>query len=394
MFFVILVIMKTILFLAMLLVAELLFLLSPWSPQVFENRDDVRFEKEISTKDINYTFTLKDFYANSPVLDTQVDAAYKKLSKRQRVAELLMPAVGSNGLPVATVEKMIATDAIGGFMLLGKGVSKADIERLKQKALLYKDVPLLVSIDAEPSLVSSRLPAIGQVGKTSSYTTKESVQSVAGTISSFIKEYGFSVNFAPVYDINKNKAVIGSRSHGSTTKSAANLADAFSEVSMNMNVVPVAKHFPGHGNVIGDSHKLLPIISSDLVELDSFRSAIDMGIPMIMTGHLAVEGGKYDTGGKPATLSSVIQKDLLRDELGFEGVVITDAFNMHALKGFRNNELESLKAGADIILMPQTASTQIIESVLREAQSDPIFEKELEEKVKRVLRLKFSIPNL
>ena len=305
-----------------------------------------------------------------------------------------MPAVGSNGYSVATVEKLIATDAIGGFMLLGKGVSKSDIDRLRKKALLYKDVPLLVSIDAEPSLVGSRLPAIGQIDKTSSYTTVDSVESVAGKISSFIKEYGFSVNFAPVYDINKNKAVIGSRSHGGTTKGASTLANAFSEVSMNMNVVPVAKHFPGHGNVIGDSHKLLPIISSDLVELDSFVSAIDMGVPMIMTGHLAVEGGKYDTAGLPATLSPVIQKDLLRDELGFEGVVITDAFNMHALKGFNNKELVSLKAGADIILMPQENTTVLIESILEEAQKDPIFAQELEEKVKRVLRLKLSIPNL
>lgn len=372
----------------------MIFLFSPWTLDVFEVRDEQIFKQELVAKDITYTFTLQDYFSDSEILEGKVDAAYDSLSKRQRVAELLMPAVGSNGYPVATIEKMIATDAIGGFMLLGKGVSKADIASLRKKALLYKDVPLLVSIDAEPSLVSSRLPAIGSVNKTSSYKSVELVESVAGEISSFIKEYGFSVNFAPVYDINKNQAVIGSRSHGSNTKNASRLANAFSEVSMNMNVVPVAKHFPGHGNVIGDSHKLLPVISSDLVELDSFISAIDAGIPMIMTGHLAVEGGEYDTGGKPATLSPVIQKDLLRDELGFKGVVITDAFNMHALKGFSNIELESLKAGADIILMPQENSTVLIEAVLQEAERDAVFAQELEAKVKRVLRLKLSIPNL
>ncbi len=386
--------MKAIILLAALVCIELLFVLSPWSPDIFETQDDRDFTQEVSEKDIEYTFTLQDYYSRSLLLESRVDAAYDGLSKRQRVAELLMPAVGSNGYSVSTIENLIATDAIGGFMLLGTGVTQSDIERLKQKALLYKDVPLLVSIDAEPSLVSSRLPAIGRIDSTNSYTTKDSVETVAGKISSFIKEYGFSVNFAPVYDINKNKAVIGSRSHGSTTQKASVLANAFSEVSMNMNVVPVAKHFPGHGNVIGDSHKLLPVISSDLVELDSFTAAIEMGIPMIMTGHLAVEGGKYDTGGKPATLSSVIQKDLLRDELGFEGVVITDAFNMHALKGFSNKELASLKAGADIILMPQENTTKLINSVLLEAEQDAMFAQELEEKVKRVLRLKLSTPNL
>jgi len=230
--------------------------------------------------------------------------------------------------------------------------------------------------------------------KTDSYKTVGEVEAVAGTISSFIKEYGFSLNFAPVYDINKNKAVIGSRSHGDTTRGASTLANIFSEVSINTNVVPVAKHFPGHGNVIGDSHKLLPVIANDLVELDSFESAIELGIPMIMTGHLAVEGGEYDTGGLPGTLSSVIQKDLLRDELGFEGVVITDAFNMAALRGFPDKELTSLKAGADIILMPQGNITGLITSVLQEAEQDSVFAQELEQKVKRVLRLKISTPNL
>jgi len=386
--------MKSILFLLALLILELGFLFGPWAPKAFDARDDASFEQELFTKDITYTFTLADYYSDNEILNNKVNEVYGALSKRQRVAELLMPAVGSNGISVNELYRLIDNDSIGGFMLLGKGVTKSDIQNLKDRALLYKDVPLFVSIDAEPSLVDSRLPAIGEVRSTGSYTTEDSVRSIAARISEFIKEYGFSINFAPVYDINANKAVIGSRSHGPTTKIASNLADSFAEVSMNMNVVPTAKHFPGHGAVVGDSHKLLPVINSDLVELDSFKSAIDAGIPMIMMGHLAVEGGEYDTDGLPATLSSIIQQDLLREEMGFKGVIITDAFNMHALKGFSNNELTSLKAGADIILMPQTSINTVIKSVLDEAESDPVFKQELEMKVKRVLRLKLSTPNL
>ncbi len=373
---------------------ELAFLFSPWAPDVFENKDDLQFERELATKDITYTFTLNDYYADSVVLDAQVNDIYDSLSKRQRVAELFMPAVGSNGESIATVKRLIRTDSIGGFMLLGKGVTQKDITDMKELALLYKDVPLFAAIDAEPSLVDSRLPAIGEVAPTSLYTTDESVRSIAARISTFIKDYGFSVNFAPVYDINANKAVIGSRSHGSTTKTASRRANLFADTSMKLDVVPTAKHFPGHGAVIGDSHKLLPVINSGLIELESFASSIEQGIPMIMMGHLAVEGGKYDTGGLPATLSSKIQKDLLRDEMGFRGVIITDAFNMHALKGFRNNEITSLKAGADIILMPQTNLDTVIEQVLREMESDENFAQEVSEKVKRILRLKLSVPNL
>jgi len=386
--------MKSLLLFAVILVTQIYFVFSGSSPDFLDKTDEDLFEKELAKKDISYTYTLQDFYSENNNLDALVDKKYSELSNRQRVAELFMPAVGSNGISLEEAKRLIQTDSIGGFMLLGKGVAKKDIQELKDLAGLYKDVPLLVSIDAEPSLVSSRLPEIGLIDQTNTYKTKEEVQAVSAEISSFIKEYGFSLNFAPVYDINKNQAVIGSRSHGTTAQEAALLANEFAHSSMNVDVIPTAKHFPGHGNVIGDSHKLLPVIDSDLVEIGSFESAIKMGIPMIMTGHLAVEGGKYDTNGLPATLSSVIQKDLLREELQFEGVIITDAFNMSALKNFSNNEMTSLHAGADIILMPQTNIDLLIDQILREASSDSVFKKEIEEKVKRVLRLKMATPGL
>jgi len=386
--------MKWIVLFITILVIEIIFLFSSLAPAVFSKHDTQKFEQDLETKDIQYTFTLDDYYSDNAVLESQVNKLYESLSKRQRIAELLMPAVGSNGESLVEVTRLIQTDSIRGVMMLGKGVNKNDIAKLKQTALLYSNSPLLVAIDAEPSLISSRLPATGTIAKTSTYDTIPKMQEVAGVISSFIKDYGFSLNFAPIYDINTNKAVIGSRSSGSTPEQAAPLANAFAETSMSLGIIPTAKHFPGHGNVIGDSHKLLPVISNDLIELDSFKSAIAMGIPVIMTGHLAVEGGVYDTDGLPATLSSVIQKDLLRDELGFRGVVITDAFNMAALQNFSNNELNSLRAGADIILMPQSNIDTVIESVLRATEQDSSFEQEIEQKVKRVLRLKLTTPSI
>lgn len=351
-------------------------------------------KQEKQEKPLDYQFSLDEYLLNEPTLDKQVDVLYNSLSERQRIAQLFMPAVGSNGVTVTELERLISTDSIGGFMMLGKGVTPGDVERFKELAQEQQTAPLFAAIDAEPSLVKYRLPELTGINETASYTTTQDIQDVTERISTYISDYGFNINFAPVYDINANQAIIGTRSHGETVDIAAARATTFAQASMDENIIPTAKHFPGHGAVIGDSHKLLPIISDELVELESFEIAIQAGVPMIMVGHLAVEGGEYDTDDKPATLSRIIQTKLLRQELGFQGLIITDAFNMAALSGFSNNELESLKAGADIILMPQGDLEILIDQVMQAMQEDPNFNQEVEDKVRRILRLKLSVPGI
>lgn len=337
-------------------------------------------------------FTLDEYYQDNKYIDAQVDRAYQELSPRQRISELFMPAVGSLGITKAELEALIKTDSVGGFMVLGDGVNQDDISAMQNIAARYRTLPLLVSIDAEPSLVKGRIPDIGIPTKTTSeYKSDQEIENIASVISTELTARGFSINFAPIYDTNQNQAIIGSRSFSNDPVLAGTRANIFSKTTMTNNVVPVVKHFPGHGNVQGDSHTVLPVVSETLPELPSFKLAIEAGVPMIMIGHLAVLGGEFGTDGKPATVSPNVMKKLLRENLGFQGVIITDAFNMGAVDGIANKEVLSIQSGADIVLMPEGSITSHIDQILTETQKDPVFAQEIEEKVKRVLRLKILL---
>ena len=382
--------MKTALLFLLILIIELgVLFYAPIDSYLKEKVGDI-FTTTVTPNSQN--FTLDEYYQDNRYIDAQVERAYQELSPRQRISELFMPAVGSRGITKAELEVLIKTDSVGGFMVLGDGVNKDDIAAMQNIAARYRTLPLFVSIDAEPSLAEERIPDVGiQTKATAQYKSDEEISYIAGLISTELTSRGFNINFAPVYDTNQNQAIIGSRSFSNDPTLAGTRANIFSKTTMTNNVVPVAKHFPGHGAVQGDSHMILPVVSETLPELPAFKLAIEAGVPMIMIGHLAVLGGEFGTDGKPATVSPNVMKKLLRDNLGFQGVIITDAFNMGAVDGITGKEVLSIQSGADIVLMPEGSITSHIDQILAEIQKDPIFAREVEEKIKRVLRLKILL---
>jgi len=201
----------------------------------------------------------------------------------------------------------------------------------------------------------------------------------------------YAMNFAPVVDSNSNTAIISERSFGGSSEHIKSMATAFNKSALTHNIIPTIKHFPGHGSAVGDSHKGLVSIADSLPELDNFKMFQDSPgtFPLIMVGHIAVTGGNYDTKSLPSTLSPIIMQKLLRDELGYKGVVITDAMNMGAVDKLGNTTVRALKAGADIILMP-TNIAKAHEEILAELQSNSDFKTLLQEKVGRILRLKIA----
>ncbi len=177
-------------------------------------------------------------------------------------------------------------------------------------------------------------------------------------INEIVKRVGVQLNFAPVVDIATNKSVINKRSFGSDPATIETLSGQFVKTSQDAGIAATLKHFPGHGAVKGDSHKQSVFIDGPLTELNTFKALIQSDAPpvAVMVGHIIVRNNpKYNTNGLPATLSPVIVTDLLRKELGFEGIITTDALNMEAAAKVPDADWKSVLAGVDLVLMPANA---------------------------------------
>lgn len=330
---------------------------------------------------------IRYYFQENILLDRAVENYVYNLSNQELAGMVLMPAYEKQD-DYNDLKKWIDDYHAGGFMILRDDYSSADSEFIQS---LNIDLPLLISIDAEPSLVEYRLPQLQNIRKTNTLDTPQESANAAEVISDYISKLGVNINFAPVYDNNSNQSVIGNRSYGMEPRVIHQLASEFSYVSIENNIIPTAKHFPGHGNVSGDTHKNLQTINGELLELPQFKLAIDDDIPMIMVGHLAIENNdNWDTGGLPASLSKDIMTGLLKDELGFDGLIVTDALNMGALDQFNNVSIRALEAGADIVLLPKDID-QDYRSILNKIESDQEFKKIIINKAQKIVRMKIIL---
>ncbi len=344
-----------------------------------------KVEKETLIKQSN--FDLYDMVSENAYLDHQVEQWYSSLTDTQKLAQLIMPDVGSS-FTVSDIKYLLKREVIGGFMILNKNITRKDVEKLKKAT----KTPLLVAMDAEPSLMAYRTNLEG-IASSNSFKTPEDIRKNTKKIADYLEKLGVNVNFAPVYDNSSNTSVIGDRSFGILPIEILPRASVFVDYFKSRNIAPTAKHFPGHGEVTGDTHKHLQVLKglSDL-ELEAFQAAIDdHEVPIMMVGHLAVKSmDKYDTGGLPATLSPQIMMDLLRKKMGFRGVVITDAMNMGAVSNIKNKNILAFESGADIVLMPSNPE-KLHTDLLAKVKKDPSYWKILAPKIKRVLRLKVCL---
>jgi beta-N-acetylhexosaminidase len=266
-------------------------------------------------------------------------------------AACLLPGFGGTA-PPDWLRRWIE-DGLGGVTLFSHNV-----ESREQLASLTGAMPgMLVAIDEEGGDVTrldhaagSSYPGNYALGVVDDVALTEQVAAAIGTE---LASVGVNLDFAPVADVNTNpqNPVIGIRSFGSDPELVARHVAAFVEGMQGAGVAACAKHFPGHGDTAVDSHHDLPIAGGDLGEaLLPFRAAIDAGVRSIMTAHIVVPV----LDDVPATLSPPILHDLLRDELGFSGLVITDALDMKAVSGtvgIEEGAVLSLAAGADALCL-------------------------------------------
>ena len=297
----------------------------------------------------------------------------------------------------------IAASEVGGVMLFRPNIASAGQVAALVGALRGaspEDLPLLVSIDQEGGLVmrlrglATDWPPMLAVG---SAGDPERTRQVGRALGEELAALGIGWDFAPVLDVHTNPAnpVIGNRAFGVTPEAVATHALAFWRGLRAAGVVGCGKHFPGHGDTRTDSHLELPVVAHDLarlraVELAPFAAAANAGMEAFMTAHVLFPALDPD---RPATLSRRILTEVLRGELGFEGVIVSDDLGMKAVADRYSIEelaVGCVEAGADHLLVREPVARQVAahEALVRAAEARADFRARVEESAARVAALK------
>lgn len=341
-------------------------------------------------KKMETEYSLKDFYSESEELSKYVNSIYDELKPEERVAQMIVCAAGRYGKPHEEVKQLVSENVVGGVLLLNgtKDGFSTLVKELNTISENTKAIPQIFSADAEPSLIPFKIKGTTPVPKTSEIKDISECKTVASKISNDLLNIGIHHNYAPVIDISPDNEAIGNRSFGNDPLKVINMAMAFVEQSQEMNIATTVKHFPGHGKVKGDTHEKLVFIDGEFSETKNYVPFIDAGVTSIMVAHLAVKNNEnYSTNGFPASCSKAIVTDLLRKEMGYKGIIVTDAMNMGALKEFGNAPLEAAKAGCDMVLMPN--NERKLNGELRKILSEKsAMSSQIEQSIKRVIRLK------
>ena len=346
----------------------------------------------VNQESTSYNFQLTDYLKENRDLDKEVNRIFESMDDTALVAQLIMPAVGRLGQKKETIDQHIKDRVIGGVLMLNgtKEEFKAWINDFEANNKKNGNLPFLYSADAEPSLVNRKIIGSTPVKKANELISINEVNSVAATISKDLNAIGINYNFSPVVDMSANQTV-GFRSFGAKPENIIPWSDAFIQETQRNNILATAKHFPGHGLVSGDTHKELQVIDGPLRELQNYPLLIKNGVLSIMIAHIAVENNiEFDTKGLPSTCSETIVKGLLRDNLGFKGLIITDAMNMGGVINVPSAATKAISAGCDIVLMPVDAKKAHAE-LLASYRTDKVFRAKVNAAAKRIIRMKLSL---
>jgi beta-N-acetylhexosaminidase len=325
-----------------------------------------------------------------------------KMTLEEKIGQVLM--AGFEGTEVTEREASLIQDYhIGGFILFGRNITDEDgtkdlIQELKSLNL-ESPYPLLVGVDEEGGTVTRlsgifpNLPPQSRLGESGDPELAYQYGSIQGEK---LRRLGFNVNFSPVLDVDSNpdNPVIGNRSISGDPNMVADLGIQLWKGIADQGVVPVGKHYPGHGDTDVDSHTLLPVIEKSKDQLQStelipFQASIQEGIPAMMVGHLLIPS-LHD---RPASLSRVIMEDLLREDQGFDGVVFSDDLTMGAITQdmtVSEAAVEFIGAGGDIALIchGDTNVMDAFEAIRSAVEEGILSEVDLDRKVVRIIRLK------
>jgi len=324
------------------------------------------------------------------------------LTVREKAAQLVMPWIAgdywaTDAAAMDSALQLVADDGVGG-LIVGVGSSPFDIAEKLNALQRAARVPLLIASDLESGLSARVRGGTSFPGNMALGATDRELDAyeVGRVVALEGRAIGIHLDFAPVVDVNNNprNPIINVRSFGENPRRVADLGDAFIRGLREHGMLSTAKHFPGHGDTGTDSHIALPAITVsrarlDSVELVPFRAAVREGTDAVMAGHLAVPG-LAGADAPPATLSPAVLDTLLRGELGFRGLIVTDALNMGAVVsryGAAQAAVRALEAGADLLLMPVSARATV-DALADAVARGEVSEARLDSSVARVLAAK------
>lgn len=342
-------------------------------------------------------------HSQSVIVDSStawVDSVFYSLTPDERISQLLMIRAHSNKDEKYNQELILLASElnVGGLCFFQGGPERqANLTNRLQKAVR---TPMLVSIDGEWGL-GMRLDSMASFPKQmtlGAISDNSLIYNIGTEVGRQMKRIGVHINFAPVADINNNplNPVINARSFGENRQLVAEKSFWYMKGMQDQGIIAVAKHFPGHGDTGNDSHYTLPVIDKSIADIDStelypFDYLIQRGLKGMMIAHLKIPA--MDTAAKSiSSLSKPIITGLLREKLGFEGMVITDGMEMKGLKDFADPilvEVMALEAGNDILLLPVDPQ-KALANIRKAIDSGLISQELIDAKCRRVLKWKYE----
>jgi beta-N-acetylhexosaminidase len=331
-----------------------------------------------------------------------ISEVISSLSLEEKIGQMIVAGIDGTAID-SNAKELISQFHVGGIIFYDYNFANPTqtIQLVNQlKAENNSNLPLFLSTDQEGERVTRlpgglvKFPSNKQIGKVNNPDFSYEVGTLLGHE---LKEFGLNLNFAPVLDINSNphNPVIGDRAFGNNSEIVSTLGIQTMKGIQSQNVIPTIKHFPGHGDTAVDSHLELPIVNKSLKELKElelipFERAIDQGADVVMVAHILLP--ELDKS-KPASMSKAIMTDVLRKQLGFNGVIITDDMTMGAITNnfdIGKAAVESVKSGSDIILVGHDYHNvvKVASSLQAAVQSGEISQQRLHDSLERILSLK------
>lgn len=334
-------------------------------------------------------FTFRTTFSKEPPKD-EILETISNMSLDEKIGQLVVSGFYGTSLD-ENILKLIKEDKISGVILFNRNVKDSNtllsLNNSLKESNKNNKLPLFISVDEEGGLVTrmpkdiKRLPTNKYIG---SLNNKDLSYKVGEILGEQLSYFGFNMNFAPVLDINSNpnNPVIGDRSFGNNKDTVASLGTSTMKGIQSKNIISVVKHFPGHGDTSVDSHVNLPVVNYDINRLNSFefvpfKTAIQNGADAVMVGHILLPkiDSKY-----PSSMSYEIVTNILRKDLGFNGLVVSDDMTMGAItKNYSIEEasIKAINAGVDLLLVCQKyENTENVLKALKEAALNGTISKE------------------
>ncbi len=342
-------------------------------------------------------------------LDSVVDTCIAELPIEDKVAGLFFVTpeelTGTTKVIKAgdTTKEKLREYAVGGLIYFKDNIkSKEQLSEMLNNTRTMSKYPIFLGVDEEggtvarvaESKIGEKVDSMGKIGKEGD---PAKAYQAGSTIGSYLSELGFNVDFAPVADVlsSEDNTVLGERSFGTDPELVAGMVSSAVGGLKDTGVNACLKHFPGLGNTSEDSHDGMAATESSLDEMRAtdfgpFKAGIDAGAAFVMVSHLSAPNVTGDN--TPASLSSQMISEVLRGELGFNGIVITDALNMAAITDYYTSDeacIKALQAGADMLLMPENFE-EAYQGVLQAVQNGTISEERIDESLRRIYRVKYA----